>query len=403
MNTLSRRRFVRCICGMGILPMSPGDMAAGAALVPFSGALGSAEAQKSAPRRPIIDITDLYHPPQDPGDNFDLIAAYALPEVDLRAVIFDVTERFRRPFTTPDGQYCDPTGPRDPGFIPVAQLNYIFNRNVPCAAAPFAAMRAPDDTMRDAPGFQQAGIELLIETLRTSAEPVHIVSFGSARPLAVAYNREPALLREKTALVHLCAGAAPAGYIEWNVQLDPHAFVRILRSDLPVAIYPCATDKGPFDLGHHNCFWKLENLHFIREMAPRLQRYCAFAFERSARSDFLVAMDEDAPEDVFERVCGRPHNVWETAVWASVSGRRLMRHEDGTHRLLATGEVLPGDTEIPDGLRACRVDVRDDGQFDFELVENGVSNFSIYHRPDPKLNETALREALPALYASFRP
>ena len=38
-------------------------------------------------RVPVIDITDLYHPYQDPGDNFDLIAAYALPEIDLRAVI----------------------------------------------------------------------------------------------------------------------------------------------------------------------------------------------------------------------------------------------------------------------------------------------------------------------------
>lgn len=393
MNKLSRRGFVQSAC----------CVAAGATVMPFHGALDRVEAKEIESRRPVIDITDLYHPPQDPGDNFDLIAAYALPEVDLRAVIFDVTERFRRPFTTPDGQYCDPTGPRDPGFIPVAQLNYIFNRNVPCAAAPFAAMRAPDDPMRDAPGFQQAGIELLIETLRASAEPVHIVSFGSARPLAVAYNREPALLREKTALVHLCAGAAPTGYIEWNVQLDPHAFARVLRSDLPVAVYPCATDKGPFDLGQYNGFWKLENLNFIRDLAPALQRYCAFAFERNARSDFLVAMDEDVPPEFMDRVCNRPHNVWETAVWANVSGRRLVRRADGTHRLLAAREVLTGDVELPNELRPCHLEVRDDGQFEFELAENGVSNFFIYHRPDPTLNETGLREALPALYLSFRP
>ena len=45
---------------------------------------------------PVIDSTDLYHPPQDPGDNVDLIMPFALPEIDLRAVILDATEEFRQ-------------------------------------------------------------------------------------------------------------------------------------------------------------------------------------------------------------------------------------------------------------------------------------------------------------------
>ena len=89
---------------------------------------------------PLIDVTDLYHPPQDPGDNLDLIAAYALPEVDLRAVVLDCTAAFRKPVADFAGLPPDPSGPRDPGFIPVTQLNYIFNRAVPCAAGPFETM-----------------------------------------------------------------------------------------------------------------------------------------------------------------------------------------------------------------------------------------------------------------------
>ena len=46
---------------------------------------------------PIIDVTDLYHPNMDVGDNFDLIAPYGLPEIDLRAVILDVDEYLRQP------------------------------------------------------------------------------------------------------------------------------------------------------------------------------------------------------------------------------------------------------------------------------------------------------------------
>src|SRR5512140_2131561 len=75
----------------------------------------------AAQRVPLIDITDLYHPPQDPGDNFDLIAPYALPEVDLRAVIFDVTAEYRKPTGQVAGLPADDRGPREPGFIPVTQ------------------------------------------------------------------------------------------------------------------------------------------------------------------------------------------------------------------------------------------------------------------------------------------
>ena len=75
---------------------------------------------------PVIDVTDLYHPHQDVGDNFDLVAAYALPEIDLRAVILDAHDTFRKPvsyYPLLSKYYVDKDGPRDPGFIPVLQLN----------------------------------------------------------------------------------------------------------------------------------------------------------------------------------------------------------------------------------------------------------------------------------------
>ena len=259
---------------------------------------------------PLIDVTDLYHPHQDVGDNFDILAAYALPELDLRAVILDCTEPFRQPVAKDPGPglFPDARGPREPGFIPVLQLNYAFGRNVPCATIPFARMKSINDKMLDAPPFQQQGIELILKTLRESAEPVHIVSFGSARAIAVAYNRDPALFRTKLARLHLCAGGSspPApGYIEWNVALDPLAIVCLLRSDLPIALYPDAAnnagEKGygvfspAFSYDEHNTFWKLPDLSFIPRMDPPLRRYLEYAFSRSSRADFLRAMEADGP------------------------------------------------------------------------------------------------------------
>jgi hypothetical protein len=63
--------------------------------------------------------------------------------------------------------------------------------------------------------------------------------------------------------------------------------------------------------------------------------------------------------------------------------------------------VRPDDRVLPNELRSCTVQVRDDGIFEFRET-SGSSNFSIYYRGDPRVNEAALREALPALYLSFK-
>lgn len=350
---------------------------------------------------PLIDVTDLYHPHQDVGDNFDILAAYALPEVDLRAVILDTTGGFRKPVADVPGMHPDASGPREPGFIPVTQLNFIFNRQVPCAAGPFAMMKSPDDKMLAAPAFQQQGVELILRTLHESREPVEIVSFGSARPVAVAFNREPELLAKKLRRLHLSAGASEPGFLEWNVQLDPHAIVCLLRSTLPVAIYPCATKDGPFAYGPNSSFWKLPDLRFIPRMSPPLRRYLEYAFSRSSRVDFLRATEVDGAS-LDEKLLAREHNVWETAVWLAVANRKLVRRADGSCRIVPAAEVRPDDTVLPNELRSCRVEVKASGEFSFALTSE-PTNFSIYSRGDPRENEASLREALPAWYLSFQP
>jgi hypothetical protein len=348
---------------------------------------------------PVIDITDLYHPHQDPGDNFDILAPYCLPEIDLRAVILDATERFRRPWF--DHPYWGRLyGPREPGYVPMTQLNYLFGRNVPFAAGPFASMESPGDRMEHLTAFQAAGVDLILQTLRESEPGIEILCFGSVRALAVAFNREPALFHAKVGRVHLSAGSSSPDFIEWNVELDPHAMACVLRSGLPLALYPCATEDGPLAYGRHNTYWKLTDLRFIAGMQPQLRRYLAYVFERMERNDFLAAMESDFPADVMERVCARAHNVWETAIWARVAGRALVRRADGTHRLIPAGEVTAGDTLLPERLLPCRIDVRPGGVFDFTLTDQPTT-CAIFERGDPLENERALREALPALYQGF--
>ena len=200
--------------------------------------------EEPAKKIPLINTTDLYFPGQDIGDNFDIIAAYALEEIDLRAVIFDVTQDYR----------LENGVGRDMGIIPVTQLNYIFDRTVPAAPSPFTRMRST--------------------------------------------TGDPDLLRKKVNLLHLSIGASAPVDVEWNVALNPHAFVTVLRSGLPIALYPCGAGNlnggiAAFSYDSNNGYWQLANLNFISQMDSPIRRYLEFAFSRSKRADFLRAMETD--------------------------------------------------------------------------------------------------------------
>ena len=367
-------------------------------------------------RVPVIDVTDLYFPhdpPTDLGDNFDLVNAYALPEIDLKAVILDVWSDARN-------------SSHDIGVIPVAQLNYIFGRNVPFAAGPFTRMQSLDDELLDAPAYQQQGVNLLLKTLRESPVPVTIVSFGSLRAIAVAFNRDPAMFRAKVAAIHISAGNALSAdnpdaanlltaipRIEWNVWLDPLALERLLRSNLPIMIYPCAAAKGgsnvkrqdpDFALTAHNSYWLLPNLDFVSRIDPRLQNYLGFTFSRAVRMDILRSMDTGLSATESAAAASaytRSYDVWETAIWIAVSNRILVRHQDGSYEIVPVADVKPTDQRLKNDLLRCGIKVTGDGRFVFDLSKGAGSNFRIYNRGDAQLNQTALQEALPRLYESY--
>lgn len=356
---------------------------------------------------PVIAITDLYFPGQDTGDNFDILTPFAQPNIDLKAVVFDVTQHFR--VLQEDNGIL-----RDPGFIPVTQLNYLFDKDVPCGCSPFEPLEYPEDPKTDVPEFQQKGIELLIQVLESSPKPVHIVSTGSLRPLAVAFNRRPELLcSDKVAAVHVCAGASSDDFLEWNIALDTLAAARVLRSGMRMDIYPCATSEGPFDKGVNNSFWALDDLDWILSMPDeRLRNYLVYNMLMvSDRPDYLGYLEAPLPEKDIEALkalrkdhfygSGGRHYVWETAVWQQVADIVLVEHRDGSHELVPSSQVANSDLVTPEQMWPVTLDVKDNGLFTFERV-NGDSPVRMYFRAEPWKQEKWLCEALPKWYKSFR-
>jgi pyrimidine-specific ribonucleoside hydrolase len=365
--------------------------------------------------KPLIIITDLYHPFQDPGDNLDLIMGFANPQVELRAIILDITDSFRKRTADHPTLWKDPRGPREAGIIPVMQLNYIFDRNVPFAMGPLKMMRSETDKMEDISSFEQEGVRLLLRTLKESKTPVEILSFGSARVLSVAYNRAPVLCKAKISKIHLSAGTAspdfklgkdegangiPGG--EWNVALDVFAFNRILRSGLPIALYPCAGIDGGFVKDPYNTYWQLASLDFLAKADPRIQRYLDFALAKEIRYDFLSAMDvNDQPFQLRLAKYPRPFHFWETALWMNVLDLELVKRAVGDYSLISKKEVKTDDVIIKTELIPSILEIHPDGRFTFKKT-TGKTSVSIFHRADPIVYEKALQEAFPGFFAGFK-
>ena len=135
-------------------------------------------------------------------------------------------------------------------------------------------------------------------------------------------------------------------------------------------------------------------------MVPPLQRYLAYAFERSTRVDFLSVLDEDIPAERLAAIAARQHSVWETDIWIHVAGRKLVHCQGTGYRILPAASVKAEDRIISSERVPCTVSVRDDGQFSFTPTDQPTP-YKIFTAPDPEEHQKALRDAMPAMYAEF--
>ena len=189
--------------------------------------------QEKYPERPhtipVIYSTDLSHPHDDPDDHFDIVALYALRELDILGIVLD------------QGKRQDIA----PGSIPLEQMNTLTGRKVPYAAGLSDPLKTPEDEALQQSRKYQGGVELIIKGLEGSEAPVTLITVGSLRDTAAAFNRRLDLFRKQVARLLIFIGEASADTREWNVGLDPNAFIRIMNSGLSVWWVPCLKNPIP--------------------------------------------------------------------------------------------------------------------------------------------------------------
>lgn len=279
---------------------------------------------------PVIQVTDLFRPHNDPDDHWDLACAYALARsgaYDLRAVLIDFP----------------PQSWRAPDLVAVSQMNQIAGRAVPVLVGsprPMAAAEAARAENRPA----LAGIHAFLQLLRDSPRPVVIQVLGSCRDLAIAARLDPGLFARQCAAVYLNAGSgtrdpAKAKALEYNVNLDPVSYAAVFELPCPVYWLPCFEEvptaaQPEFCEGEHGSFYRFRQGEILPHLSDRVQNYFAYMFRHGRpgpdapakpvdTTDWLNHLlgPRDAPVLDWQNTVDR--NMWCTAGFLHAAGRTV--------------------------------------------------------------------------------
>lgn len=308
--------------------------------------LAAADPRPSERSVPVIYGTDLFHPHEDPDDHFDLAALYAMPEIDIRGIVLD---QGRRQLASP-------------GRIPVSQIDRISGREVPTFLGLEQPLASPSDTALDQDGRFQGGVRFILKTLQESPVPVALISVGSVRDIVAAYNREPDLLARKVsaALVFIGEATHPT-FREYNVGLDPHAYVGLMRSRIPVWWVPCF-DGGVWKNGGRASFWQARHADLLARASPQVVRYFAYALGKE-EGDPLGFLSRELDPAARERLLAGTRNLWCTAIFGVIAARSIVREGDRyVSRAAASPRPVAGPPPPNDlfGFREAEVTVTDE-------------------------------------------
>jgi hypothetical protein len=267
-------------------------------------------------RIPVIYSTDIFQPAVDADDHYDMAILGSLRELDLKALVFDMGTSH--------------LNPEDVSLAALRQISAITGQTVP----PWAVgLRTPlvsqSDKGEDQPAAFQGGVNLIIRTLRQSKEKVVLILVGSCRDFAAAYNREPKLFRKKVAAIYVNAGIGPQGIQgEWNVLMDPQAYLCLMESKLP--IYWCPPPAANFDGSPEDVIaGKAFGAGFFAPDQAKLSENASEMFKNYLL--YMLSGSRDEPIEFLKQAPTRtiPHNerpLCSTISFIHAAGRKIYFH-----------------------------------------------------------------------------
>ncbi len=281
---------------------------------------------------PVIHVTDLHRPHNDPDDHWDLACVYALAyrgDIELKGIVIDYP-----PANNPEW---------NPDLAAVAQMNRITGLAVPVAVGTPHPMKSRDDAQPYASAGDHQGIQMMLDILRTSDRPVVIHVIGNCRDIAVAGKKTPELFATKCAGIYLNAGTGapkkPAdARLEYNVTLDKFAYEATFDLPCPVYWMPCFETLDGADSSRASRFgtyYRFRQAEILPHLSRQVQNYFVYMFARRTDHNWLRTLEGKPDAAVVADQATRDRNMWCTAGFFHAAGYTIA--SDGATRSLDAG------------------------------------------------------------------
>jgi inosine-uridine nucleoside N-ribohydrolase len=341
---------------------------------------------KKGQKIPVLHTTDLFRPHMDPDDHWDLACIYALAyrgDIDLKGILIDHPPKNRKGY--------------NPDMMAVAQMNLISGIFAPVAVGSPYPLESRNDIQPHVSSTDHHGVEMVLDILRKSTQPVVINILGSSRDVAIAGKRNPELFAAKCAAIYLNAGTgspkmSPASKLEYNVTLDKFAYAAIFDLPCPVYWMPCFEEMGSLtkqvvrEYGTHYRFRQDEILPHLSEM---VQNYFAYMFGGYTDNNWLGYLKGKNDKALLSKVGNMYRHMWCTGGFLHAAG----------YTISGSGKIVPLD-EKPNlpvfTFDPVRVRCDDNGVTKWTHDNNATNRF-IFHVRDAEKYQSSMTKAMKSI------
>jgi inosine-uridine nucleoside N-ribohydrolase len=342
--------------------------------------------EKNGIKIPVLHTTDLFRPHMDPDDHWDLACIYALAyrgDIDLKGILID-----HPPLNRKDHNL---------DTMAIAQMNLICGIYAPVAVGSPLPLESRNDIQSHASPTDHHGVQMVLDVLGKSPQPVIINILGSSRDVAIAGKKAPDLFAAKCAAIYLNAGTGSpkmnqASNLEYNVTLDKYAYAAIFDLPCPVYWMPCfeemesRTKRVVTEYGTHYRFRQDEILPHLSKM---MQNYFAYMFGRYTDHNWLNYLKGENDKALLSKVGSIYRHMWCTGGFLHAAGYTTSR--SGKIVSLDKKPNLPVFTFDPVRVRC------DDSGVTKWTHDNNTTNRFIFHVKDVEKYQSTMTKAMKSL------
>lgn len=323
----------------------------------------------------VLHQTDIYVPPVDPDDHYDLACQFALTRLghtELSTVLIDWPPLWHN---------------GAPAVDSIAQMGLISG------TWPRVTIGTPGPKVAQRNVNVDAAAELVLQTLAAAPEPMDIHIVGSCRDVARAAEIDQALLGAKCRRIYVNAGSSKPfadAPTEYNTAIDPAAYQAMFALPCPTYWIPCFEVTDERVVAPFASHWSFEQGPLLVRLPDRLRQYFIWALDSEQHTTtWFEALESD--NKLSDERWNERRSMWSTAGFLHGAGLAVL--SDGS---LAEGPDANGAFDFVPVDWSCD----NEGRTTWSRTSEDTGRYLI-HVTDVAAYEPAMTEALVTLLSTL--